>query len=182
MKLRQITEEARPSETIRHTAESLGDMFDFIYKLDPKNKERQAVNQFLEDPTSQTWERAKWVVNSLIRQVVTNPELKARAEKWASINNVTSPIVASSIYDIDPKYTKGTPIDNISMSRNKRDDMKKTLGPAGYVSSLAGIGGEVENHDIKKYLKKTARDGEGLTTAAEKDMPDIVRKKQIRHF
>ena len=158
MKLRQIAEEARPKETIRRTAESFGDMLEFIYGLDPEAKERQAINRFLEEPTPQTWDRAKWIVNSLIRQVAQDPKLKDRANRWAEINQVTSPIVSSSIYDIDPKQTKDTPLSDISMNKSKRDKMKRSLGPEGYVSSLAGIGGEVEQYDIKRHLKKTASD------------------------
>jgi hypothetical protein len=160
MKLRNIAEDIKGSdEVIRKSAEALGDLIQFAYEnLDPKeSKELAMLDAFLKEPTPRGWERTKWVIDSLMDQSVNNPELRTRAKEWAGLKGLTSPVVTASIYDIDPSMTTGTPLSNISLSKQLRDKLKETLGPEGYVSSLADMGGKVDDRRIKELLKSTAK-------------------------
>jgi len=185
MKLRQIAEDIKGShEVVRDSANALGDLIQFAYEnLDPKtSRELRSLDKFLRKPTPQLWERTKWIIDSLMHQTVNDPQLQTRAKQWAGLKGITSPVVAASIYDIDPKYAKGSPIANTALNKQLRDRLKKTLGPEGYVSGLADMGGKVTDNRIKKLLKSTAKQGEAFSQAAEQDMPDLVPKKQIRKF
>jgi hypothetical protein len=181
MKLRSITEKniKGSQEVVRRTADALGDMIEFAYEnLDPNNsRELQTLNAFLDKPTPQTWQQSKWIIDSLIKQT-DDP----RTEIWAGLKGVTSPTIAASVYDIDPSKTKGTPLGDVSLSRRNRDNLKQTLGPEGYISSLANAGGEVSNRELKQHLKTTAKDSKALTKAAKNDLPNLVTKKPPRKF
>lgn len=185
MKLRQIAEDIKgSSEVVRDSAEALGDLIQFAYEnLNPKTSiELKALHKWLKKPTPQGWNSTKWVVDSLMKQAAQDPQLQDRAKDWAGLKGITSPVLTASLYDIDPTMTKGTPIADVSLSKQHRDELKKTLGPEGYVSGLADMGGKVTDNRIKKLLKSTAKQGEAFSQAAEQDMPDLVPKKQIRKF
>lgn len=186
MKLRTIAEgDIKGSdEVIRKSAEALGDLVQFAYEnLDPReSKELAMLDMFLKKPTPRSWERTKWVIDSLMEQSVNDPELQARAKGWAGLKGLTSPVIAASVYDIDPSKVADTPLSDIALSKQLRDKLKETLGPEGYVSSLADMGGKVDDRRIKELLKSTAKSGEALTAAAEEDMPGQVRDKPVKKF
>lgn len=173
MKLRQITE-AKSSEPIRDAATSMGDLISFIKEM-PESQEYKELFSFLSQPSFKAWSKAKWIVNSAIKQVALskNPQLIARAKKWAFLNNLTDPTVAASVYDIEPKMTKGTPADRYSQNKSQRDKLKKTMGPLGYVSVFSNLGKDATPSKIKKLVKDTSRNSIGTTRAARKDLPNV---------
>lgn len=173
MKLRQIIE-AKSSEPIRDAAASMGDLISFIRET-PESQEYKDLLDFLSKPTFKSWGKAKWVVNNAIKRVALSkdPQLIARAKKWAFLNNLTDPTVAASVYDLEPKMTKGTPADKYSQNKSHRDKLKKTMGPLGYVSVLSNLGKDATPSKIKKLIKDTSRNSFGTTRAAKKDLPSV---------
>ena len=176
----KIHEEAGKRQVIRRTAETLSDILDYLNESGEKSEELIAIDRFLQDPTPQSWNDTKWIINSLISQVAKDDN--DRAQKWAELNNLTSPTIVSSIYDMDQKYARKISSKIVPLSKAKRDKLKKTLGPLGYITSLSSIGGDVKPNDIKKYFKRMTRDGEELIKAAETDLPNLVGKRQYKKF
>lgn len=184
MKLRQITEDIKGShQVIRKSAKALGNLIRFAYdNLDPhKSRELASLNAFLQKPSPRGWENTKWIIDSLTRKVINNDKLVDQAKQWNELKGLTSPIVSASVYDVEPRDTRGTPIGDISLSRNLRDKLKEALGPEGYVSALADMG-EVNDHKIKELLKSTAKSGKALNKAVKIDMPTASRKRTIKRF
>jgi len=179
MKLRTIAE-AKSDEPIRDSANAIGDLIQYINtSFDPKSAEAQAMQAFLQKPTARGWEQTKWVVDSAIKQAGAAPETASRAKDWAFLKSLTSPTVSASLYDVDPRKAKGTPLQKTALSKPLRDKLKVSLGPEGYISSLSNLGGEVNNSQAKHLLKGTAKNGKGLIKAAEEDLPNVDPTKKF---
>jgi hypothetical protein len=146
--------------------------------LGGQSKEKIALNQFLDNPTPQTWLTAKWVVNSAIDRAAQQPETKTRAEQWAILQKVTSPIVASATYDMDLSDTAGTPAHVTSLSRPQRNKFKHALGPNGYVSALSGLGG-IPDTKKRHLLKTLAQSSGGLSKAIKTDLPTVRQQSRF---
>ena len=173
MKLRQITE-TRSNEPIRDAADSMGDLISFI-KETPDSEEHKALMSFLSRPSFRAWDKTKWIVNNAIKYATSSkdPKLINRAKKWAFLNNLTDPTVASSVYDIEPKLSRGTPASRYSQSKTQRDKLKKTMGPLGYVSLFSNLGKDTTPAKINKLVKDTSNNSLGTTRAAKKDLPNV---------
>lgn len=177
MKLRTITERSEP---LRDSAKSIGDLIQYINtNFDPNSAESTAMSVFLQNPTARNWENTKWVVDSAIKQSIQTPENTERAKKWAFLKSLTSPVVSASVYDVDQRQAKGTPLQKTSLSKPQRDKLKTSLGPEGYVSSLSDISNELNTAQTKKLLKHTADNSKGLVKAAKADLPHV---NQIKKF
>lgn len=179
MKLRMIAE-AKSNEPIRDAANSLGDLISFI-KQSPKSKEYKQLMDFLSKPTFRTWDQTKWVVDSCMKQAAASQDnqLLTRARKWAFLNNLTDPTVASCVYDLDPKLVKQTPASRYSQNKSQRDKLKKSIGPLGYVSVFSNLGKDATPSKIKKLVRDTSRNSLGTTLAAKKDLPNV---KTVQKF
>lgn len=179
MKLRAIAE-AKSDEPIRDSANAIGDLIQYIKdNFNPKSAEAKAVQTFLQKPTARGWEQTKWVVDSAIKQAGAVPETASRAKDWAFLKSLTSPTVTASLYDVDPKNAKGTPLQRTALSKSLRDKLKVSLGPEGYISSLSELGGEVNDSQVRHLLKGTAKNGKGLIKAAEEDLPHVDPAKKF---
>jgi|GEM_PF-4852537 len=98
--------------------------------------------------------------------------------KWAELGQLSSPVVAASVFDIDPKFTGGTPANNTSLNRTLRNKTKAALGPQGYVSALTNTS-ELSDQKLKRMLKGIAKNSMGLRKATKK-LPG--GKKQRKKF
>jgi hypothetical protein len=177
MKLRTIAESIRGStEPLRQAAEVLGGLIQHVYGMG-KSEELRALHSFLSKPSPRAWERTKWIVDSLSKKAGTDPspETQDQMTQWAELGQMTSPVVSAAVFDLDEASTRGTPAQDIALSRRLRDDLKEALGPQGYIAALADMG-EVSDREVKALLKSTARSGEGLRKAAEEDLPGVARK------
>lgn len=167
MRLRLIAEASK--KAISDSAEALGDLIDYVKELGQEAEEYQALFSFLNNPDARTWDNAKWVVDSLIRQVgqSADPEMAGRPNLWAKLKSVTSPIIAVSVYDINADQIKGTPLQNLGISRGLRDKFKKAVGPQGYVGALSNVEG-MPHSKLKAMMKDTAKSSAALVTATKK--------------
>jgi hypothetical protein len=180
MKLRLIAEDIKGSkEPIRQAAEVLGELIEYTSETD-QSEEAKALDSFLADPTARTWEQTKWVLDSLQQKAGADPdpELQDQMVRWAELGQLSSPVVAASVFDIDPKFAKGTPAKNTSLSRTLRNKTKAALGPQGYVSTLTNTG-EISDQKLKRMLKDIAKNSKGLRKATKK-LPG--GKKQMEKF
>jgi len=159
---------------IRNAATAMGDLIQYIQDISENNDERSAIDEFLKSPSARGWERTRWVIDSIIQQAIAanDKETMKRAEKWESLKNLSSPVVAASIYDIEPKNVKGTPLQNLAQSKAVRDKYKLALGPAGYVATLSNVG-KITQSKLKDMLKTIAASGPAIAKAAKQDIPDI---------
>lgn len=176
MKLQEIAEK----EPIRTTANALGELIQHIYGQGD-NQELRALHRFLTEPSPRSWESTKWIVDSVLRRTAQQSPDDATKEKmatWARLKKVTSPTVAAAVYDLSQKHARGTPAQNISLSKRLRDKLKSALGPQGYVGALAEMG-EVNDSNVRKLLKRISKSSAGLAQAAKADMP---RQKAIKKF
>lgn len=178
MKLNVIAE--RSNEPIRDSAKSIGDLIQYINSnFNKKSAEAQAIQTFLQRPTARSWQNAKWVIDSAIKQAGNTPEALQRAKKWAFLKSLTSPTVSASVYDVDQKQARGTPLQKTSLSKPMRDKLKASLGPEGYISSLSNIGNEVSDTKTRHILKNTANNNKGTLKATKTDIPNV---KPIKKF
>ena len=179
MRLRNITERQQISRTvIRDTATALGDLVQYVYTLGGQSKEKLAINQFLKNPTPQSWLTAKWVVNSAIDRAAQQPDTRTRAEKWAILQKVTSPIVASATYDMNQDDSAGTPSQITALSRPQRNKFKHALGPNGYVSALSDLG-DIPDTKKRHLLKTLAKSSGGLSKAIKADLPNVRQSSRF---
>lgn len=182
MKLRSIAESIRGSaEPLRQAAEVLGGLIQYVYGMG-KSEELRALHSFLSQPSPRAWERTKWIIDSLQQKAGADPDpqMQDQMAQWAELGQMTSPVVSAAVFDIDPKFTKGTPAQDTSLSQRLRDRLKEALGPQGYISALSDMG-EVSDQKAKELLKSTAKSGEGLLQAAEEDLPGMP-KKPVKKF
>ncbi len=179
MKLRAIAEaKLKGSRTlIRDTATIFGDLIKYITKLG-HTPESEALTQFLAAPDARSWERTKWIIDAAVRRAETDPSDANRAVKWANLKQLTAPVLAAAIYDIDPKYVKNTPLQKIALSKQIRDKYKAALGPQGYVSTMANAD-TIPPTKLRDMLKTTAKSGVALAKAGRTDLPSI---KPVTHF
>ncbi len=179
MRLRLISEAGlnHSRKIVSDTAAILGDFIQFMYKSG-KGKELNVLDSFLRKPSPQSWEQSKWIIDSIAQKTVQNPQLQPKVDGWLQLKNITSPIISTTVYSIEPKYLKGTPLQNLALSRQNRDKFKKALGPQGYVSTLANAD-ELSHSELKNLVKATSKDSSGLRKAIETDMPNV---KQIAKF
>lgn len=165
MKLRLIVEASK--KAIKDSSEALGDLIDFVKGMGPETKEYKDLFGFLSRPTAKSWEKTSWVVDSAIRQTQINPEQKDRAQLWAKLKSVTSPIVAVSVYDVDSDKMKETPLQNLRINAGLRKKFKRAVGPQGYVGALSNVD-DVPITKLKKMMKNTAKDSAALVQATKK--------------
>jgi hypothetical protein len=170
MKLRAIAE-AKSRTIIRDTGEAMGDLIQFIYGLG-KTEERAALEEFLREPTARGWDKASWVVESAMRMVAQDEQNQDRIKKWNVLKAVTSPVVSAAVYDIDPKYVKGTSLQQTALPRTVRDRFKMAMGPQGYIGTMANAG-QLPASRLKGMLKSTAQSGTALVKASQKAVPGI---------
>jgi hypothetical protein len=179
MKLRLIAEEISGSPTVvRDTAKALESLIQYIYALDPQSAERLTFDGFLDKPTANNWAKSKWVIDSLIKQAAQTGEDTSGLEDLGDLKEVSSPVVAASVYDLDPSAVRGTPLQDVALTQKKRDDLKAAIGPQGYVSALSEIG-DLRDADIKDLLKDTAQNKDKLEKAADDDLP---KTRKIEEF
>lgn len=173
MKLQSITE-AKSRQPIRDAALALADLNRYLNdQLGRKSAEAIAFTDFLSTPTYRKWDKNKWVVDRAIKSAIEakDTNLKTRIQKWAFLNTLTSPTIAASVYDMSPSDTKNTPAHKVSLSKNLRDKLKKSVGPSGYVSMLSNAGSNLNANKIKNLIKDTARNSSGLIKATKADLP-----------
>jgi hypothetical protein len=174
MKLKLITEnELSGSRTIiQDTAKIVESLIQYIYTLDDQSLERRTLDAFMSKPTPENWRKSNWLIDSAIRKS-DNPE--GVQNSWKSLKTLTPEVVVASFYDLDPRTTRGTPFQNITLNSKKRKDLKAALGPQGYVSTTSKLG-DLRSTDAHDMLKKTADNKDNLDKAIEKDLPNNVRK------
>lgn len=173
MKLKTIAEKS--TRPVRDSAKSFGSLIQYINNnFDKRSNEYTSLYNFLSNPTITNWQKSKWVIDSAIKQALTDPKTAQDAKEWAFLKSVTSPTVVASIYDIDQKKTKGTPLQSISLSEPQRNKLKSSLGPEGYISTLSNIGGEIANgNKLKRILKGTAKNSTNTIKSIKKDIPSV---------
>ncbi len=173
MKLRMITEkELKGSKNIIHdTADVFGDLIQFVKDLG-KSKEGMALNNYLKTPTPTEWERTKWIINSLVQKAMADPQNKDRAAKWANLLPLSGEVITASVFDTDPKDTRGTPRFRTSLSSIDRRNAKRGVGPAGWVGTMSNVG-TLPSSRVRTMLKSMAQNGPAAIQAAKKDMPGI---------
>lgn len=167
---------AEINEPVRDTANALGSLIAFTYGLG-NTPERKALNVFLRHPSPRRWEQTAWIINSLIRRGGELKHSTTEMTKWSKLKTMTSPVVTSAVYDIEPRYLRGTPLQSGALTKQVRDKFKKAVGPQGFVSSLA-FAGRLPVHKRRLMMKQTATNWPGLLKAATHDLPDVrLRKK-----
>lgn len=135
MKLSMIAEAG--NTPILSNAQALQDIVTYL-KQNVKQypKEHKDFMAFLKKPTIRSWQNTKYIVKNLL--AVDDPTIKDRKVKWASlITNNPDAVVSSSVYDIDPTVAAGTPASRYAISGAKRKDLKKLLGPSGWITKFA---------------------------------------------
>lgn len=165
---------AEAKAVIRNAAIAVGDLIQYLQDLGQDSDEWVAMNEFLKAPDARGWEKVKWVVDSAMQQATTSkePELTQRMKKWAILTNLSSPVAAAAVYDIEPQTAKGTPLQSLTQSKSIRDKYKLALGPAGYVATMSNVG-KISPNKLKDMLKTMAASGPAIAKAAKKDIPGV---------
>jgi hypothetical protein len=172
MKLSSIVESGLKGKTIiRNTAEAIGDLISYIYQHG-QPAQKKALDAFLKEPTPHGWDQSKWLIKAAIQQASTDRNLTDNIKAWSQLASLTSPVVTAAVYDIDQKQAKGTPLQNLVLSRGMRDKYKQALGPQGYVGTMANVG-DVGPNKLRNMLKTTAKNSTAIAKATKKDMPNI---------
>lgn len=174
MRLRIIAEEGMSGSqnVVRDAADALGSLIQYVYTLDDQGAERLTLDAFLSKPTPENWKRSRWLLDSAIEKSGA-PEDSLRG--WAGLKTLTSPVITSSLYDVNSKFTRGTPLQNVSLTSKKQDDLKSAVGPQGYVSAFSELG-DMPEQETGDLLKRTADEADDIDTAVERDLPTNVQR------
>jgi hypothetical protein len=174
MRLRTIAE-----AVVQDAGKALGDLIKFVYELGPDAPELKALEAFLTKPSARGWEQVRWIVDSAIKTALKfpDPSYRERAKQWTNLKRLTSPVAAASVYAVDPKDARGTPLQKVALSHPQQERLMSSLGPQGLVGTVSSLG-EVPAAKAKTMLKKQAADSKANLKAIKNDIPGakIVKK------
>lgn len=172
MKLRTIAEAGIKGRTVvRNTGQSLGELISFIRNSGDREQQK-AMASFLKNPTPESWEQSKWLIDAAIKIAANDKNNNDYIKSWSALKGLSSPVAVASLYDMEPKHAKGTPIQSVVLSKPGRDKFKAAIGPQGYIGTMANAG-ELGDDKLRKLIKTTAKNGAALTKAAKKDIPSV---------
>jgi hypothetical protein len=169
MKLSAIYEN-RSRMPITQAGKAFGDIIKYLKdNYDPKSDEVKALYNFFKKPSPKSWLDTKWIIDSISKNIDLNSNDGNRVKSWMILKALTPPTIAASVFDIDQKLTKGTPLANKTLPKSKRDNLKKNLGHGyiGLFSSLQNVSDQ-KIRGIEKGLSKNR----ALTNLIKKDYPN----------
>lgn len=175
MKLSQINE-GKP--VVKNAGKSLGSLTQFINDSGTED-ETKFFSKFLKNPTDKTWIATKWVIDSATRRALQlGDEYKDAVKDWQSLRGLTAPTVVSSVYLVNPKQAKDTPLQKTNLTEPNQERLMSSLGPQGFVGTLSNIG-KLPSSRRKSLLKQQADSAKKTIAAAKKDIPGIKIVKKF---
>lgn len=179
MKLRFIVENnlKHSKHAVRDTANILGTLIEYLYSS-KHHDELRSLNKFLTKATPEAWVETHWIIDSLVKKLANDQELKANCEEWLKLKSISPSLMASAIYDVDPKFVKGTPLQGVNLSQQVRSKAKAALGPQGYLGALSNSG-DLSQNKIKDFLRTAAQNSSTTTNAVKSDLSGV---KLVKDF
>jgi hypothetical protein len=162
---------------VTDAGKAFGDLISYIKdNLDPKSPEVKTLYKFFKKPNPKAWLDTKWILDSITKNIDLKSNDGNRAKKWMVLKTLSPPTVAASVFDIDQKLTRGTPLSNKTLPKSKRDNLKQNLGHGyiGLFSSLSNIS-DPKIRGIEKGLSQTR----SLSKQLKQDYPSYQPVKRL---
>jgi predicted component of type VI protein secretion system len=173
MRLSSITE-AKDKHAIQHTSQNISTIKDYIISTKDNKLIKQLYN-ILKNPDPQTWQNNKSLLQDLqthIEQNKTiNPTFKQELDNAINaIAKSTNAVFVASLYSMPKKELKGTPLSPMGFSDSETQKIKKTLGPQGYVATLASAS-DIPQNTLKKTMKDIAKNSNQTSKEISSQIP-----------
>jgi hypothetical protein len=162
---------------VTDAGKAFGDLLSYIQdNLDKNSPEAKALYKFFKKPNPKSWLDTKWILDSITKGMDLKGNAGNRAKNWMILKTLSPPTIAASVFDIDQKLTRGTPLANKTLPKSKRDNLKKNLGHGyiGLFSSLSNIS-DPKIKGIEKGLSQTR----SLSKQIKKDYPSYQPVKKL---
>jgi hypothetical protein len=174
MKLKFITETemSGSKNVIRDAATAFGSLIEYIYTLDDQGMERRTLDAFLDEPTPENWGKSNWLIDTAIDDSGSQEDV---LRGWAGLKTLKPEVAVAALYDVDSRFTQGTPFQDVSLGSKKQKDVKAAMGPQGFVSTTSELG-ELSPSDAHDVLDQTAEKKDAIDDAVEQDLPSNVKK------
>lgn len=182
MKLNTINESFKGKEAIKKTAMAVASLKNILLRYQDKESLTELYSIF-KTPSPKNWPRSAPLISKALTYIQNDKQIP-QSQRQTETNNlndlkaISAPVAVASFYSMDPKETKGTPLEKISMSKSDQENLKLSLGPLGYVGTLSNAY-EIPSNTLKNTLKVASKTANDTFKLAKSDMPNIKPSKDF---